>query len=1121
MRQAGYWKRTGDRRLIGLGRRGLWQAALVSLLLALSLSWNVAAAWAGASPALVGSVANPSSLSGAAYVTVSGSYAYTTAYYAGTLTVVDISNPSAPQVVGQSPFSSGLLNGSSVTVSGHYAYAISQNRNQASGTGNNDDGTGNSLTILDISNPTAPTIVGTLKDANALFGAHGVAVSGSYVYVAAQGCLSGQPCTSQSVGNSLVVIDASNPANPAIVSTLRNSSLPVPWTGTNALQHACGIAVSGNYAYITASYAHRVTIVDISDPVHPMIVGSVQDSNLLQVPVDVAVRGGYAYVVNEVVGSGRVTVLDVHNPTLPTIVGSVASAALSGAYRIRLRSNFAYVAATYAPAMSVLDISDPTKPRVAGSFQSASLLNRTVGIDIDPTAQYAISTSPWLSTETRTLYPPFPFQPGGPSATGTLSAIQLDPLPIGVTISSKPPSITTSPTATFSFAANDDVSTVRCQLDGAPPTLCGSATSQSYTSLSQTTHTFVVTAIDAADRVATASYTWTVSGQPPPGNLSMSTPVLDNFNRANGPAGGNWLLIKSTGFATMNVSGNAAVDSSTSSYAWNYWNAASFGPDSEAYATIASSVGSDTVRIGARVTPGSSYTGYFVSVTGSGVWSIIRVDKATPVTLATGPTQPLAVGDQIGIRIVGTTITALRFTATSGWTRMLTYDTSVDTTRYSTAGRFAIEFRAGALDDFGGGNISVPVNTQAPSVSGTPEVGSQLTATAGNWSGSPTPSVAYQWQDCDAGGANCTPISGATGSVYTVALADAGFTIEVVVTATNSAGAGQAGSAPTALVPTPQPPLNNQPPTVTGTAAVGEQLTATAGSWSGSPAPTFAYQWQDCDTNGANCSPIDGAIGASYTIVAADAGFTIEVLVTATNTAGTNQAASSPTNTIPAVSQPPLNNQPPTVTGTATVGNQLTATAGSWSGSPTPTFTYQWQDCDTNGANCSPISGATNTTYTITNQRHRLHDRGARHRHQHRRHKPSSKQPHQHHPGRLPAAAQQPAADRHRHRHRRQPADRHRRQLERLTHPHLHLPVARLRHKRRQLQPDQRRHQHHLHHHQPATSASRSRCSSPPPTPPAQTKQQAAPPTPSRPSPSRRSTTSRRPSPAPPPSATS
>ena len=262
-----------------------------------------------------------------------------------------------------------------------------------------------------------------------------------------------------------------------------------------------------------------------------------------------------------------------------------------------------------------------------------------------------------------------------------------------------------------------------------------------------------------------------------------------------------------------------------------------------------------------------------------------------------------------------------------------------------------------------------PLNNQPPTVTGTATVGNQLTATAGSWSGSPTPTFTYQWQDCDTNGANCSPISGATNTTYTITNQDIGFTIEVLVTATNTAGTNQAASSPTNTIPAvSQPPLNNQPPTVTGTATVGNQLTATAGSWSGSPTPTFTYQWQDCDTNGANCSPISGATNTTYTITNQDIGFTIEVLVTATNTAGTNQAASSPTNTIPAVSQPPLNNQPPTVTGTATVGNQLTATAGSWTGSPTPTFTYQWQDCDTNGANCSPISGATNTTYTITNQ---------------------------------------------------------------------------------------------------------------------------------------------------------
>src|SRR4029077_18408110 len=63
---------------------------------------------------------------------------------------------------------------------------------------------------------------------------------------------------------------------------------------------------------------------------------------------------------------------------------------------------------------------------------------------------------------------------------------------------------------------------------------------------------------------------------------------------------------------------------------------------------------------------------------------------------------------------------------------------------------------------------------------------------------------------------------------------------------------------------------------------------------------TFTYQWQDCDTNGANCTPISGATNTTYTITNNDIGSTIEVLVTATNTAGTTQAASAPPATIPA-----------------------------------------------------------------------------------------------------------------------------------------------------------------------------------------------------------------------------
>jgi hypothetical protein len=88
------------------------------------------------------------------------------------------------------------------------------------------------------------------------------------------------------------------------------------------------------------------------------------------------------------------------------------------------------------------------------------------------------------------------------------------------------------------------------------------------------------------------------------------------------------------------------------------------------------------------------------------MWTIIRIDRGgSPTTLASGVTQPLASGDRLGIRVVGSLITALHYSAGSGWGAVLSYDTSGDTIRYTAAGNIAFEFRSSTLDDVGGGTL--------------------------------------------------------------------------------------------------------------------------------------------------------------------------------------------------------------------------------------------------------------------------------------------------------------------------------------------------------------------------------------------------------------------------------
>jgi DNA-binding beta-propeller fold protein YncE len=90
------------------------------------------------------------------------------------------------------------------------------------------------------------------------------------------------------------------------------------------------------------------------------------------------------------------------------------------------------------------------------------------------------------------------------------------------------------------------------------------------------------------------------------------------------------------------------------------------------------------------------------------------------------------------------------------------------------------------------------------------------------------------------------------------------------------------------------PPVNLKPPTILGTPQAGLKLRASHGTWSNSPT-SYAYEWKRCNTAGASCVGIRGAIHSAYIPGSGDVARTLRVRVTAYNAAGHSSAISAHT----------------------------------------------------------------------------------------------------------------------------------------------------------------------------------------------------------------------------------
>jgi len=233
-----------------------------------------------------------------------------------------------------------------------------------------------------------------------------------------------------------------------------------------------------------------------------------------------------------------------------------------------------------------------------------------------------------------------------------------------------------------------------------------------------------------------------------------------------------------------------------------------------------------------------------------------------------------------------------------------------------------------------------------------PQAGATLTAFHGQWS--PTPSgYAYDWQRSPDGTTFTDTGTPPADDTYTVVPGDAGQYLRVVVT---PAGAAISATATAVFIPTISlVPGDN--PVISGTAAQGDQLLVSTGTWQPTPSG-FTYQWfRSPVASGAGQVAISGATTNAYAVTATDFGAFLYATVTAD---GTTSSANS---NVVGVGTP-RSIGGPTMSGSFQPGGVVAAQPGDWEPPPSG-FTYQWQLQLIDGGPMDAIPGATGASYQI------------------------------------------------------------------------------------------------------------------------------------------------------------
>ncbi len=319
-------------------------------------------------------------------VFVLGNYAYVVSTDGNSFEIIDITNPATPvhkSFLVHNNDTIQLFSPKSVFVVGNYAYVVSASNN---------------LQIIDISNPLAPVMKGTIDTPLNFANPVSIVVSGNYAYVAVRGSLtmniidisnpdspvqkssffdgalslpasvfvSGNYAYLVSTGNTLKIINISNPLLPVQVGQLNDGD------GGASIKNPQSVYISGNYAYVTSFGDNTLEIINIINPLAPVHIGKISNGGgaTLLSPTSVFVSGDYAYVT--AFNDNALEVVNISNPANPTHAGTlgdgVGGAVLSSPKSVFVSGNYAYVASYISNALEIVNISDPASPVHAGKI---------------------------------------------------------------------------------------------------------------------------------------------------------------------------------------------------------------------------------------------------------------------------------------------------------------------------------------------------------------------------------------------------------------------------------------------------------------------------------------------------------------------------------------------------------------------------------------------------------------------------------------------------------------------------------------------------------------------------------------------------------------------------------